>query len=1046
MRKFLDLCFEYYRAVLLILGFFIMLGFIAFLTMPKESAPDVTIPIISVNVRYEGISPTDSERLLLKPLEQKLRSIEGIREIQGIAYEGGGDVVLEFTAGFKPAKALRDVRDKVDDTINELPSDAERPTVNEMNVSLFPILVITLSGNIPKRTLYRKAQDLQDAIEGIPSVLEANIVGDQEEVVEIILDPTRLEGYSLSANDVFSILQRNNRLVPAGILDTGRGRISIKVPGLIENVQELLDVPLYQANDAIVRLKDVAEIRPSFKDPNGYARSNGVQAVTIEVSKRTGENILQTVQAVKDMTTTTVKDWPPIIKVEFSQDESKNVRNLLSDLENNVIAALILVVGVMIITMGKQSSLLVGIAVPGSFLMGVYVISLLGYTLNIVVLFSLILAVGILVDGAIIVVEYADRKIIDGASYKQAYLEAATRMVWPVFSSTATVLVVFFPLMFWPGFVGQFMKFLPITLIAVLTASFFMAIVFIPTIGSLTDRLGFQPSSKNLETTLAIERGDLSKVTGMTRYYISVLNKTLDYPWRTIGISVLVLICTVAIYKRFGKGIEFFPSIEPERLIVKVKARGNHSVNEKDTLVKQVETLILPLTQDIETVYTNTSLSRSDRKKAPRKPMRVSEDTIGLITLELADWQSRRAADEIVADIEAKTRHLPGMIIEVEKQKRGPPTGKPVQIQISSDYPEKLEAVFKQIKPKLQQHPLLMNYEDDSPLPGYEWVVKVDRAEALKYGADVLSVGGAIRLITGGVKVSTYRPHGSKDEVEILLRFDKKYRNLDQLNHLKIKTNEGLIPIRHFVKAGPQQRVTTLYRIDGKRAMTLKADVKPGVIADDVIRKLQSWLQAQKIDKDIKIVFKGDQRDQKETGTFLVKAFATAIFAMAILLVIQFNSFFSMGLIMSAIIMSTIGVFVGLLIMNLTFSIVMCGIGVIALAGMIVSNNILIIDTFDILKKENRSLRETILLTGAQRLRPVFLTQLTTALGLLPIMLRINIDFIGREITFNAPSSHWWVQLSTAIVYGIIFASPLTLLVTPCALYLKNLKKPKENA
>lgn len=1025
---------------MLILSFFILAGIVAFRTMPKESAPDVSIPIISVSMSLEGISPADSERLLLRPMEQKLRSIEGIKEMRGIAYEGGGDVILEFNAGFKPAKALRDVRDKVDDTTNELPADADRPTVSELNVSLFPILVITLSGNVPKRTLYKKARDLQDAIETIPTVLEANIVGDQEEAVEITVDPTKLEGYKLSALEVLGIFQRNNRLVPAGFIDTGKGRVSVKVPGLIENLQDLYNVPILQANDAVIRVKDVASIRSTFKDPEGYARNNGQPAVSIEVSKRTGENILETVDAVKKIVQETRTRWPDVIQVNYSQDESKNIRNMLSDLENNVIAAVLLVVAVMVLSMGAQSSLLVGVSVPGSFLMGVYVISLMGYTLNIVVLFSLILAVGILVDGAIIVVEYADRKIIDGASYREAYLEAAERMMWPVFSSTATILVVFFPLMFWPGFVGQFMKFLPITLVAVLTASFFMATLFIPTIGALTDRLGLKPSMKNFAVTLAVERGELHKLTGMTKYYVDALNKALDQPWKTIGMSVLILIVTVSVYGRFGKGLEFFPSVEPDQLMVKVKARGNYSIDEKLELVKQVEERILKLHHDIESVYTNTSLGRGNRKRPSRKPQQITQDTIGLITLELADWQKRRSAADISKDIEAHTSDISGLEVEVEKQKKGPPTGKPVQIQLSSDYPEKLEACFRQIRTKVFAHPKLINFEDDAPLPGYEWVVRVDRAEALKYGADVASVGGAIRLITTGAKISTYRPYSSRDEVDIILRLEKPYRNLNQLNQLKIKTNEGLIPISHFVKTGPDKRVNTLYRVDGRRSMTVKADVKSGVLADDVIRDLDRWILAQNFDEDIKIQFKGDQKDQKETGAFLGNAFLTAIFAMAILLVIQFNSFFSMGLILSAIIMSTIGVFVGLLVMNLAFSVVMCGIGVIALAGMIVSNNILIIDTFDILKKEKRSLRETILITGAQRLRPVFLTQLTTALGLLPIMLRVNIDFLGREITFNAPSSHWWVQLSTAIVFGIIFASPLTLIVTPCALYLKNRK------
>ncbi|USO01008.1 MAG: efflux RND transporter permease subunit [Alphaproteobacteria bacterium] len=1042
MGSVIKACFTYYRTVLSMLALFIVFGFYAFMTMPKESAPDVKIPLISVDVNYEGISPQDSERLLLRPLEQKLRGLEGVQELKSYAFEGGGRVLIKFKAGFDADKALREARDKSEDVIPDLPQDSDRPTVSEINISLFPVLVVNLFGEVPRRTLYEKARELQDAIESeIPAVLEASIRGDQERVAEILVDPLALEGYKISPVDVYNVLARNNKLVPAGFMDTGKGRIGIKVPGLIESVDQLLNMPILHDTKGVVRIKDVAEIRDSFKDLDGYARSNGKDAVTLEVSKRTGENILETVAQVKSLVTQVTAKWPDNLRVSFTQDGSVQVKNLLSDLQNNVIAALILVIAVMVVTLGPQSSLLVGIAVPGSFLMGVFVIYLMGYTLNIVVLFSLILSVGILVDGAIIVVEYADRKISEGLSYADAYLAAAQRMFVPVLSSTITVLIVFFPLMFWPGFVGQFMKFLPITLIAVLSASLLMAIIFVPTIGSLMHKIGFHPGLKNAESIKALEAGDLSQADTLTAWYVRVLDKALDRPWQTLGWGMLSLVVVLMLYGRFGKGIEFFPTIEPDQVLVKVKARGNYSVREKDKLVRGVEQKIFAYKPDIDTIYTNTCLTRAGKKRGSRKPQQITEDTIGLITLELADWRHRRSAEDIIKSLARDLKSFAGLDIEIEKEKKGPPTGKSVQIQISSEIPQAMEGVVHAVKAHLREMRSLLSHSDDLPLPGYDWGIRVDREEALKYGADVQTVGSAVRLVTNGVKVSSYRPDSARDEIDIVVRYPRIYRNLDQLERLRVKTDQGLVPISYFTTSNPIPKVTTLRRVDGKRAVTLEADVRFGVLASDVIHELRVWIAQQPFHKAVQITFKGDQEDQAETGAFLVKAFVIALFAMMLVLVTQFNSFFSAGLILSAIMMSSVGVFVGLLVMNLPFSVVMCGIGLIALAGIIVSNNILLIDTFDGLYAPGKDLRKTLLLTGAQRLRPVLLTQITTALGLLPIMLRINIDFLGREITFNAPSSHWWVQLSTAIVFGIVFASPLTLLMTPCALYLKKKRK-----
>jgi len=550
----IDAAISHSRTVLATLLLILVAGTSSYISIPKEADPDINIPIIYANVTHEGISPEDAERLLVKPLEQELKGIDGVKEMRSTAFLGGGNVVLEFEAGFNVDVALQDVRDKVDLAKPELPEDADEPTVHEVNLSLFPVLVVALGGNVPERALLDLARDLQDKIEGLANVLEVNVAGDREELIELVVDPLALESYNLNARDIVEAVDLSNRVVAAGSLDSGQGRFAIKLPGLFETSADILNMPIKTNDDAVVRFRDIGTLQRTFKDPEGFARISGRSSIALEVTKRTGKNIIETIEQVREVVEADRVNWPPGIEVSFSQDKSTDIRRMLGDLQNNVLSAILLVMIVVVAALGLRSAGLVGIAIPGSFLTGILVLAAFGLTINIVVLFSLILAVGMLVDGAIVVTEFADRKMSEGVHRKEAYALAGKRMAWPIIAATATTLAAFLPLMFWPGVVGEFMKYLPITLVATLTASLAMALIFVPTLGSLVGKPGGVADQDSMKALAGGENADLKAVKGLTGTYMRVLGGALRRPGLVILAALAMLIAVQFTYAKYGPG------------------------------------------------------------------------------------------------------------------------------------------------------------------------------------------------------------------------------------------------------------------------------------------------------------------------------------------------------------------------------------------------------------------------------------------------------------------------------------------------------------
>jgi multidrug efflux pump len=1029
MNALIDAAFSRARVVLMTLVVLLGVGAYAYVAIPKEANPEVPLPLFYVSTGLDGISPVDAERLLLEPLEAEFSSISGLKKLSSDAAEGFASLQLEFSPGSDNQEALDKVREAADRAQSDLPDGARDVTITEINTALFPIITAILSGPVPERTLNALAEDLQESIEALGGVLEVDIGGQRFEFMEVLIDPTVFQTYNLSFDELIGQIQRNNLLIAAGAIETGTGRIVLKVPGLIEDLEDVMSMPVKVRGNAVVTFGDVATIRRTFEDPTSFARINGQPALALEITKRSGANIIDTVAEVKQVVETLRVDWPESIEVTYLQDQSKQVETMLSDLEANVIAAVILVMIVVVFALGIRSSILVGLAIPGAFLAGVIALLMMGYTMNIVVLFSLILVVGMLVDGAIVTTELADRKLQEGLSAKEAYAFAAKRMAWPIIASTATTLSVFFPLLFWSGMVGEFMKFLPITVILTLFASLFMALVFIPVVGGLIGKRTPQ-SAKSKAALHAAEFGDPREIGGWTGAYVKVLHWAILRPAATLMLALALLLGGFSLYGQFGKGVAFFPSVEPDFMQVQVRARDNFSIFERDALVRAVEQRLLGY-DEIASVYARSMMSAGQG----------DEETIGTLQLELIDWDKRRTAAEIGVEIRQSVSDIAGIDVQVETESGGPSAGKPVNLQVTARDPLAQARAVVQIREIMDEQGGYTDVTDTLPLPGVEVSILVNRAEAARFGADVSLLGQAVQLLTQGITVADYRPDDKDGALDIRVRFPREERSLAELGNLRVPTSAGLVPISNLVTFEPSERTGVIRREDQKRVTTIEANVAPGILVNDQVVALTALLGEAELPEGVEFSFGGEAEDQQESMIFLLSAFAAAIFLMFFILVLQFNSFFQAFVVMSAIVFSIAGVLLGLLVTGRPFGVVMGGIGVIALAGIVVNNNIVLIDTYNALRRAGQSPREAALRTGAQRLRPVMLTSVTTALGLMPMVIGLNLNFFTREIVYGAPSTQWWTELSSAIVGGLVIATVLTLVATPAMLMLGEGKK-----
>ncbi len=1168
------------RMVMAFIMISLVAGGAAYGLLPKEGEPGIEIPVIFVSVPFPGISAEDSERLLVKPMETELSGLDGLSRMSATAAENYAGIVLEFEFGWDKSQTIADIRDRMKNAEASFPQGAEQYSINEIVFSEFPIMIVNLTGAVPERTLLRLAKDLQDRLEGLEPVLEAALGGHRDEMLEVLIDPLLLEAYNVTAGELIDVVANNNELIAAGEVETKQGAFGVKIPASYVDYRDVYELPIKVNGDSVVKLGELAEIHLNFEDREGTARFNGVNTVAIQVVKRKGYNLIETAQLVRDEVEAEQQTWPvelrQAVKVGTSNDQSFVVASMISQLESSVLTAIALVMIVVLAALGTRAALLVGFAIPTSFLLCFAFLAVMGVAISNIVMFGLILAVGMLVDGAIVVVEYADKRIREGSGPMHAYVEAAKRMFWPVVSSTATTLCAFLPMLFWPGVPGEFMGMLPVTLIFVLSASLVVALIYLPVMGGVAGRLDrrLERVSQILRQAIPwwIVRAALVPVTmymvfigamqilnpgymtgvpsaggsgliaylpGVSLFLVgSILTAVAVgsvqfkrhsnriragqrrtpfgvFIWLIAGnpIMPVVAVCAVislvvATFNHYGQnnlGVEFFVEAEPEQAIVYVRARGNLSLSEKDSLVREVEDVILA-TPGIESAFASAGSNELDQgaqgADAPR-------DAIGQVQIELTRWEDRpRVAGipllfglletEVVADdydgnwilndLETRLAKIPGIRTEILNLNRGPASGKPVHLRLKGDNFDSLQSATEIARRKFEETAGLVDIDDSLPLPGIDWQIDVDVEKAGRFGTDVATVGGMVQLVTRGILLDKMRVDSSDEEIEIRVRLPEDYRVLATLDNLKIRTDDGQVPLSNFITRKPVDELGQIDRVDQNRYFDVRANILPGLqkivdvksgatvgyaqsaeqergggtpsyqsdlgtraieagLADQTFRlvpinaqeriaTLTEWLETEPLPLGVEAEWSGDQEEQAESQTFLMSAFAGALGLMFIILLSQFNSFYNSALVLLAVVLSTTGVLLGMLVMQQPFSTIMTGTGIVALAGIVVNNNIVLIDTYQEYARYMPRI-EAIVRTAEARIRPVLMTSITTMAGLTPMMFGISLDFINGGYTVDSPTALWWKQLATAVVFGLGTATVLTLVFTPSMLALR---------
>ncbi len=1156
MLRIIDWAAAHARMVLAFVAMTLVLGALAYTGLPKEGEPDIEVPALFVTVPFPGISAQDSENLLVRPMEQELSGIDGLKRMSATAAQGFAGVVLEFEFGWDKTATMAEVRDRMGRAESSFPDGYETYSIREFNFSEFPVVIFAVAGDVPERTLLRAARELQRAIEGIDAVLSADIAGVRDEMIEVIIEPLQLEAYNVTANELIQAVTLNNQLVPAGDVETATGRFSLSLPGNFRGAEDIYALPIKTDGDRTVTLGDLATIRPTFEDRQGTARFNGTNALAIQVVKRKGFNLIDSVQEVRNTVEAQVARWPDemraAITVTPALDRSNQVRAMISQLEGSVLTAIALVMIVVLSSLGTRSALLVGFAIPTSFLLCFILLGVMGVTISNIVMFGLILAVGMLVDGAVVVTEYADKRIREGDGPMLAYTKAAKRMFWPIAASTATTLCAFLPMLFWPGVAGEFMGMLPITLIFVLVASLVVALVFLPVLGGVTGRIArrfdqaamalrrlpwvlrlpvllagvalilggamvlLNPALVGFGNTAGVMRfmpGGLLLMAGAVLLSIAAAalkpnrqSRTVQaghrrtlfgrfvalivanpvMPFVTIAAVVFVVMQIFSYYGENNQGVEFFVDTEPEQGIVYIRARGNLSLVEKDALVRQVEEIVLAE----RGVAASFAFAGEGGLNANTAGAPAPRDAIGQIQFELLNWEIRGhdpdLRGQVILDrMQARFDRIPGIFTEFQIMSGGPAGQKPLHLRLTGEEFDQLETAAATVVERMRATPGVIDIEDTRPLPGIDWEIRVDVGRAGRFGADVATVGGMVQLVTRGLMLDTMRVDTSDEEIEIRVRLPEQDRLLATLDTLRVQTRAGMVPLSNFVTREAVPLRAQIDRVDEQRFYDVKAAVAPNLVnikdaqgdilrtlrrdqvdprahpdgsdaeraaqtlrdqiraagerivpinANERIELLTEWLSSDNtLPEGVGWEWTGEQQDQQESTEFLTLAFSAALGLMFIILLAQFNSFYNAVLVLLAVVLSTAGVLIGMLVMNQPFSVIMTGTGVVALAGIVVNNNIVLIDTYQSYARIMPRI-EAIIRTAEARIRPVLLTTITTMAGLTPMMLGVSIDFVGGGYAVDHPAALWWKQLATAVVFGLGVATILTLVLTPSLL------------
>ena len=1009
-----------FRTTLLIMLFFIIAGVLGRTGMPIASNPNVSFPWVNVVVYLEGASPEDMARLVAKPLENRMLRLEGQEEVFSVNAQSHSFVRIKYDVDYDIDQAVLDVERAVSEVRNQLPPEAEDPRVMEFADNDQPILVYSIYGFANLRSGFLIAKDMQERLEKIPGILEIEIDGVPEELLEVVVSRPKLETLGVGLLEIGNAVRSNNVLIPAGFQDTGSGKFAVEIPSVFESRDDVYNLPIKASGSKVVTLGDVADIKRTFKDPTSFSRVNGFDAITLKIQKRVGFNELDIANTVKNEIEIIREEYPTTLKIEPGLDTTQFASDMVSELEGNIITAVVLVMVLVVATLGLRNGLIVGIAIPFSFLVTFGILHyILGYEFNFLVMFGMLLGLGMLIDGGIVIVEYADKLIDSGQDRKEAYVNSAKRMFTPVVASVLTTVAAFTPLMIWPGVSGKFMRYLPITVFVVLLASLAYALIFAPVIGSL---FGRQKRKNDLQND--------SEDTLIKRNYKKAIGFAVKNPLETISYTLFLVlfIIPLGVVGNFGKGFVYFPSIEPWIINVNLQARGNISPYEAKDMAIEVEEKLIGLkgVDDLLVTVSNTGWGGGDG--VARGYILVEDPK----TLDISGWDVLNNARDAVTG-------SAGYKVNIREVKEGPGQWTaPVEIKLLSEsrqlIDEKTVLLRNYIENNIQG---LTGIADTMPKYKIEWKIDVDKERAFQAGINLFDVGSAVQMVTGGIKLGEYRPDDAKEEIDIRARFPADQRTLSSLDLITVNTRNGPVPVSSFVEVEARQNAASLNKIDGKFYHEISGINKPGYNLYEEINKIKNWMSETGFeDPRMEVRFGGLTQQGDEATSFLALAFIGALFLMFIILVTQFNSISQPFIILISVLFSTAGVFLGLTIAQVEPSTIMTGTAVVGLAGIVVNNNIVLIDTFNRLKleKPKTPIEELITETCLSRLRPVLLTTITTIFGLIFLASGYSVDLINQAIYEGTSTVKWYQAFGISICWGLGFSTILTLLVTPAFL------------
>lgn len=1099
---------EHRTSALVLLAIIAIMGVMAYRSTPKESFPEIAIPMIAVNTMYPGVSPKDMETQVTRVIEEELATISELDELTSTSVEGYSSIVATFKTTVNLEDALQKVREKVDLAKGDLPEDAEEPGIMEFNFSEIPIMSVNLSGEYGLVRLKELGEELQDRFEQIPTVLRADLRGGLEREVKVDVDLGKLQFYGVGMQDVVDAVRNENVNIPGGSIDVGDSKYLVRVDGEFEDPSLIEDLVVMVQGGRPIYVRDVATVDFGFAERESYARMNGSEVVTLEVVKRSGANVIEMAEEVRTAIERMRPLLPPTTEVNITGDQSEQIEMMVSSLENNILSGLVLIVAVLLFFLGASNSMFVGISIPSSMLLSFIILKLQGVSMNMVVLFSLILALGMLVDNAIVVVENIYRYLEEGWERTLAAKKAVGEVAIPVIASTATTLAAFAPLMFWPGDVGEFMKFLPLTLIVTLSSSLFVALVIVPVLAAMFMKLDGTPSrplrpaarwalrgAAGLAFLVVAGQNPLTAVLltvtivglwALQRYVLSnaarrfqedllpvlialyerQLRWALAHRLVILGGTFGVFIATIIAFAFFNKGVEFFPeNMPPQQVMVDVEAPVGTRAAFTDTVVHRIERELVDVggREDWESIVATVGSGGGGSfiDQGPSGP------ESGRVTISLVDFKDRsRDAFETLAEMQSEIgRDIAGVTVSVDKPNEGAPQGAPVNIEIVGEDPDRLKALSDQILNTLQNAPVyrkLVGLESDLDEARAELAVHVDREKAALYDLNTSKVGGAIRSAINGVEAAKYRT--GNDEYDIVVRLAEPYRReLEGLRELTVMAEGGVqVPLPSVATWSVEEGYGSIRRKDQTRMATITSDVAAGQNSNAVLAEVRATLSGfvESLPPGYTVRYTGQSEDQAEAQAFLGGAFLTALLLIGFILISQFNSVVKPVIIMTSVLMSTVGVLMGLMIFRMPFGIIMSGVGLISLAGIVVNNAIILIDYIDILReRDGMNRREALVQGGKTRFRPVILTATTTALGLVPLAVGLNFDFFGLyrslapDIFWGGEQAAWWGPMAVAVIVGILFATFLTLVLVPVmyslvddlsAFFMRHFAHPKD--